>query len=94
MKNFQIWPFSKNRCLTEGKGLKEERGEVRNAHDHSYSMRESKIQIARRARGDCQSRADSLSILYVVGAVVWTLLIIAAGVGACGDTEHSRAAAL
>jgi hypothetical protein len=98
MKNFQIWPFRKNGCLTEGKGLKEERGEIRNAHDHSYSMRESKIQIARRARGDCQSRADSLSIalsiLYVVGAVVWTLLIIAAGVGACGDTEHSRAAAL
>jgi hypothetical protein len=48
MKNFQIRPFSKNGCLTEEKGLKKERGAIRNAHDHSYSMRESKIQIARR----------------------------------------------
>ena len=67
-----------------------ERGEIRNAHDHSYSMRESKIQIARRARGDHQSRTDSLSIALSIGAVV---LIIAASVGACGNTERSRAAA-
>ena len=54
-------------------------------------MRESKIEIVHRARVDRQSRADSLSIALSIGAVV---LIIAASVGACGNTERSRAAAL
>jgi hypothetical protein len=57
-------------------------------------MRESKIEIVHRARVDRQSRADSLSIALSIalsiGAVV---LIIAASVGACGNTERSRAAA-
>jgi hypothetical protein len=98
MKNFQIRPFSKNRCLTEEKELKEERGEklscIGNAYDPAYSMRERKMEIVHRVRGDRQGRADSLSIALSIGAVVLKLLIIAAGVGACGNTERSRAAAL
>jgi hypothetical protein len=76
MKNFHIRPFSKNGCLTEEKGLKDERGEIRNENDTAYSMRELKMKIVHRARGDRQSRADSLSIALSIGAVVLTLLII------------------
>jgi hypothetical protein len=98
MKDFQNQPFSKNRCLTDEKRLKEERGErlsrIGNAYDPAYSMRERKMDIAHRARGDRQGRTYSLSIALSTRAVVLTLLIIAAGVGACGNTERSRAAAL